>query len=249
MELFSTQVLAYIGMVAIILLFLFIAGLLIALTVTYLMFRNTKVINSIHSKFSSLVLKVLLSILDLLYMPAKKVTLVLGGNDTMIDIVSTEIRNILLKNEFAQVPFKDRIVILPQCLRSLECPARFSSVDGARCVGCGKCKIFEITKKANELGYKGVYIAPGGGFVRRIIKKIKPKAVLGVACPSEVNLGMLEVSTKGIPCQGVILLKTGCVNTDVDLDLVFETMGIGREKLDNTLIVTRVKEVCDSTLY
>lgn len=248
MELLSTQNLAYVGIITVILLSLFIAGLLIALTITYLMFRNTRIINSIHSKFSSLVLKILLLILDLLYMPAKKIILVLGGNDMMIDTVGTEIRNILLKDRFAQVPFEDRIVLLPQCLRSLECPAKFSSVKGAQCVGCGKCKIFDITNKAKELGYKGAYIAPGGGFVRRIIKKMKPKAVLGIGCPPEVNLGLLEVSTKGIPCQGVLLLKTGCVNTDVDLDLVFETMEIGKEKLDSTLIVTQVKEVCDSTM-
>ncbi|MEA3255687.1 MAG: DUF116 domain-containing protein [Candidatus Altiarchaeota archaeon] len=242
MELFSTEVLAGIGVVAVILLFLLITGLCMAITLTYLMFRNAKVITLIHSKTSSLVLRILLLILDLLYMPAKKIILMLGGNDMMIDTVCVEIRNILLRNEFAQVPFKDRIVILPQCLRSLECPAKFSSVEGAQCVGCGKCKIFEITKKANELGYKGTYIAPGGGFVRRIIKKVKPKGVLGLGCPPEVNVGLIDVSSRGIPVQGVVLLKTGCVETDIDLNEVFEAMEIGGRKIDNTVIVTQVKE-------
>ena len=243
MELFSTEILADIGIVAVILLFLFIAGLLMIIPLIYLMFRNRRVITFIHSKTSSLVLRILLLILDLLYMPAKKIILMLGGNDMMIDTVCVEIRNILLKNEFSQVPFKDRIVILPQCLRSLECPAKFSSVKGAQCVGCGKCKIFEITKKANELGYKGTYIAPGGGFVRRIIKKVKPKGVLGIGCPPEVNVGLIDVSGRGIPVQGVVLLGTGCVETDVDLNTVFETMELGGEKLDNTVIVTQIKEV------
>jgi len=60
--------------------------------------------------------------------------------------------------------------------------------------------------------------------VKRILKKVTPKGVIGVGCPYEVNWGMLEVSSKGIPCQGVILLNSGCVMTDVDLSIVYETM-------------------------
>lgn len=166
----------------------------------------------------------LLFVLDSLYMPSKKVVSLFGGNEKMIDIVGVELRNILLKEKFQSIPYKNRIVLLPQCLRSLECPIKFSSVEGAQCAKCGKCKIVKIVKKAEEFGYKGSYIAPGGGFVRRILKKVRPLGVLGIGCAYEVNWGMLEVSGRGIPCQGVIILRDGCVETDVDLDMVFEKM-------------------------
>ena len=224
MNLFSDELLKNIGLASVITVTAVIALLILAICLTYLMFRNTKIIKFINNRISSIVLKVLLTILDLLYMPAKKIIIMVGGNDMMIDVVGTEIRNILFKNTFSQVPYNQRIIVIPQCLRSMECPAKFNSVEGAKCIECGKCKIREISKKAKELGYIGTYIAPGGGFVKRIIKSTKPGAMIGIGCPYEVNLGLLEVSSKGIPCQGVTLLNNGCVTTDVDLNAVFETM-------------------------
>jgi hypothetical protein len=224
MDIFSDEILKNIGLVSIITVVSLIALLILAIILTYLMFRNTKIIKFINNRVSSIVLKILLTILDLLYMPAKKIIIMVGGNDMMIDVVGTEIRNILFKNTFSQVPYNERIIVIPQCLRSMECPAKFNSVEGAKCVECGKCKIREISKKAKDLGYIGTYIAPGGGFVKRIVKKTKPGALIGIGCPYEVNLGLLEVSSKGIPCQGVTLLNNGCVTTDVDLNAVYETM-------------------------
>ena len=224
MDLLSDEILKQIGIVALILAAVALVLLIGTIILTYVMFRNTRIIKFINNRLSSLILKILLPVLDLLYMPAKKVVIMAGGNDFMIDIVSTEIRNILLKNQFSMVPYNQRIIVLPQCLRGIDCPAKFSSVEGAKCISCGKCKIKEIAARAKELGYIGTYIAPGGGFVKRIIKSTKPGAVIGVGCPYEVNLGLLEVSSKGIPVQGVTLLNSGCVTTDVDLNAVFETM-------------------------
>jgi len=224
MELLSQELLADIGVVAIVGAIILTVMLFIGLIFAYITSKNKKIIRFLSSKSGSLIIKILLFILDFLYIPSRKIVSILGGNDKMIDIVNVEMRNMLLKNRFSEIPYKDRVVILPQCLRDLECPAKFSSIEGAQCARCGKCKIAEISEKAKELGYKGTYIAPGSGFVRRTIQKVKPKAVIGVACPSEVNWGILEFSNKGIPCQGVILLRDGCVETDVDLEELFNVM-------------------------
>jgi hypothetical protein len=224
MDWIPPEILKNIGLASIVFVLVIIGLLLGTIVLTYLMFRNTRIIKFINNRISSSILRILILILDLLYMPSKKLIIMAGGNDFMIDIVSTEIRNILLKNQFSEVPYNQRIIVLPQCLRGIDCPSKFSSVEGAKCIGCGKCKIKEISARAKELGYIGTYIAPGGGFVKRIIKKTKPGAVIGVGCPYEANLGSLEVSSKGIPVQGVMLLNSGCVTTDVDLNTVFETM-------------------------
>lgn len=224
MELLSQEMLANIGMAAIVLAIIFAFLLFIGLVFAYVSFRNRGFVRFLSSKFGSIAIKFLLFILDLLYVPSRKIVSFLGGNEKMIDAVNIEMRNMLLKKGFSGVPYQERVVVLPQCLRSLECPAKFSSIEGAQCAGCGKCKIFEITKKADELGYKGVYIAPGGGFVRRILGKVRPKAIIGVGCPVEVYWGMLEFSNKGLTGQGVILLRDGCVNTDVDMEELFNIM-------------------------
>jgi len=216
--------LATIGMVAIVGAIIFAVLLLIALIFAYMTSRNRKIIRFLSSRFGSVIIKILLFILDLLYLPSRKIVSLLGGNDKMIDMVNIEMRNMLLKNRFSGVPYEGRVVILPQCLRDLDCPVRFSSVGGAQCAGCGKCKIAKISKKAKELGYKGTYITLGSGFVRRTIKKVRPKAIVGVACSSELNWAMLEFSNKGLLGQGVILLRDGCVETDVDLEELFPVM-------------------------
>ncbi|HIE34166.1 MAG TPA: DUF116 domain-containing protein [Candidatus Altiarchaeales archaeon] len=223
-ELLSQEVLAYIGMVAVVAFVVFSILLSIGVLSTYIFFRKKKIVQSTTSKISSFFLRILLIVLDFLYLPSKKTISFLGGNDAMVDVVNAEIRNMLFKNGFSAIPYNERVIILPQCLRDTECPASFSSVEGSRCAGCGRCKIYKITEKAKKLGYKGTYIAPGGGFVKRIIQNTKPNAVIGVGCPYEVNLGLLEVSNRGIPCQGVILLKSGCVKTDVDLASVYNVM-------------------------
>jgi len=223
MEFMSQDILADIGLFSLAAIILLVLSLFMGLILAYVIFKKKGFSETLHG-ISSIVLKILLLILDSLYIPSKRIVSFFGGDDLMIDYAASEARNILLKKEFSKVPYSGRIVIAPQCLRDIDCKTSFSSETGAKCLNCGKCKIFEITKKAQELGYKGTYIAPGGGFVKRIIRKFKPSAVIGLGCPYELNMGLLEVSNKGIPCQGVLLLNSGCVGTDVDLEEVFNVM-------------------------
>jgi len=223
MEFLNQEILADIGLFSLAAIVLFVLALFMGLILAYIIFKKKGFYETLHG-ISSIILKILLLILDSLYIPAKRIVSYLGGDDLMIDHAASETRNILLKKEFSKVPYSGRIVIVPQCLRHMDCKTSFSSEAGAQCLGCKKCKIFEITKKAQELGYKGTYIAPGGGFVKRIINKFKPSGVIGIGCPYEVNMGLLEVSNKGIPCQGALLLNSGCVGTDINLEEVFNVM-------------------------
>lgn len=60
--------------------------------------------------------------------------------------------------------------------------------------------------------------------VLKLIKKYKPKAVLGVCCYKEAILAFDSLKeTKVIP-QAVLLTKTGCIDTDVNVDEVIEKM-------------------------
>jgi hypothetical protein len=198
----------------------FVLALAVVLALSYWFFKNRRLMGLVHSSALSL----LLLFLDVLYFPSKKLMSLLGGDEFMVEVVATECRNILLKPLFRKIPFNERVVIVPQCLRGSNCPAKFSSVDGAKCVGCGACKIKDISKRAEELGYLGVFIAPGSGFVLRILKKTKPRGVIGIGCPIEVYIGLMGVSSAGLVGQGVFLLNSGCVGTDVDLGSVFEAM-------------------------
>jgi hypothetical protein len=75
----------------------------------------------------------------------------------------------------------------------------------------------EAKVEAEKLGYRA-FIVPGGGFVKRLVLRHRPKAIVGVACLPEVMLGMDIVSKTRLPGQSVVLLKSGCLNTCIDMD-------------------------------
>lgn len=140
------------------------------------------------------------------------------------DIAFTIIKNSAYERDFARIPYCDRIVFLPHCMKNIEgCKAKLTE-DGLRCLRCGKCGIGEIFELAEDLGYRGVYVAPGSSLVKKLILREKPRAVLGVACYLELAEAMEHISLLGTIPQGVPLVKDGCVNTMVDISRVKQVM-------------------------
>lgn len=156
-----------------------------------------------------------------------------GLSDRLIKYTHIEIRNRLSEPKFKRVPYDKRILFLPQCLRdSKKCPAKMND-EGWECAGCGRCQIYGLKKKAEELGYMKVIIAPGGSMVQKVVEKYKPEAVLGVGCFEEVNMGMDKTVRTNIPPQGIILLRDGCKDTAVNADEVVEKLEMADEKISN----------------
>lgn len=151
----------------------------------------------------------------------------LGIDEKELMKLYIEMKNKLHKNRFAETDFSNRILLLPQCLRSRTCEAELTEF-GYKCNECNKCKIPEVKKYAEKMGYK-VFIIPGGSIIEKIIKTFKPKAILGVACLKELVLGCIACEKVGIPAQGVVLLRDGCVETDVDWTKVLEAIKLSTD--------------------
>ena len=152
-----------------------------------------------------------------------------------------EMKNKMHVEQFRSSPYSSRILLLPQCLRSRECPAKLTEY-GYLCQECGRCRIPEITKLAKSLGYK-VFIVPGGSMVEKILRTFKPKAVLGVACEKELVLGSIVCEKAGIPGQGVCLLRDGCVETDVDWRKVKGMILLRRDSLSEESLIASGKKL------
>jgi len=120
-------------------------------------------------------------------------------------------------NKFYSVPFSERIILLPQCLRNIKKCIAKDIGNRYVCQKCGSCKIYHIINSAEELRYKGAFILKGGRAIIDIIKQFKPKSILGIACFYEGLLGIQECEKNRIPVQFVPLTKDGCFNTDVNL--------------------------------
>jgi hypothetical protein len=173
--------------------------------------------------------RVLLFTVDTFYLQLKGVAHFFGMSPSIVDQIGIEVRNNLNLNRFSSIKSKDRILVVPQCLRSIKCPARLDSSVGVTCKGCGMCMIKEVKEEADRLGY-GFYIVPGGSFVERIVKAIRPQAALGVACFKDLNIGMHELSRANCLVMGVPLIKDGCVETSVSAKDLINVMRLGIEQ-------------------
>jgi len=179
--------------------------------------------------------KLLLFTIDVFYGVFKKFSENVGVDGKIVDQIGVEVRNKVNEKLFKKIKSQDKILVLPHCLRHSDCEANLET-SGLVCKNCNRCVIGVLKDKGEELGYQ-VFIIPGSTFLKKIIEKNKFKAVLGVACYQDLNLGMMKLSK--FSCQGVPLLRDGCVNTKVDTRAVLEKMGVTLKKttplkLDNT---------------
>ena len=160
----------------------------------------------------------LLYIVDLLYSPLKTIAQFLNLDDHLIDDIAIKVRNDLNKEQYRKIPANKTLIFLPHCLRHKDCPATLQK-EGLNCTECGLCSIGVIKKKAEPMGYK-LYIVPGSSFVKKIVMENKFQSVLGVACHEDLNQMMMLLSD--FYPQGVLLEKTGCFETKVNVKKVFE---------------------------
>ncbi|HEQ79023.1 MAG TPA: DUF116 domain-containing protein [Euryarchaeota archaeon] len=153
----------------------------------------------------------------------KSVLSKLNADVDRADEVYVKIKNRLNMRAFTRVPYKDRVIFLPHCMRSSEkCQAEFGS-DGYDCVHCGCCNISEIVIEAKRLGYR-VHVVPGGSMVFKIWNRNPPKAALGVACYFELSEALEKIGHMGVPAVGVPLDRDGCKDTLVNVNEVLRVM-------------------------
>jgi hypothetical protein len=154
-----------------------------------------------------------------------------GLNERLVNYTHIELRNKLNEYGYKRVHYGDRILFLPQCLRnSRECKAKYGE-EGLQCMRCGKCQINELIGMAEEAGYGHVFICPGGSMVQKLVRKYKPRAVLGVCCYDEANMAFDKLQGTGISPQAVLLLYDGCKDTKANIAEVREKMDLIDKKL------------------
>ena len=103
------------------------------------------------------------------------------ADDTIVDDVGIRLRNYINRKKFLRIPYNQRFIFMPQCVRSTECPAKLTP-EGIRCVSCGRCNIGKAKEIAEGLGYR-FFVVPGSSFIKRIIKKYRPQRHCGCRLP------------------------------------------------------------------
>lgn len=159
----------------------------------------------------------------------KLVCLLFGVDSTELMEFLIKIDNQMNYSAFAKVPVEKRAVFIPLCLRSAKCPARLSPDVGISCISCGKCPLGEAIPVLKDAGYM-VFIIPGSTFIKRLVKKYRPQAMIGVGCLMEVKEG-LELGRKiSLTTLGVVTTTDGCVETTMDYQQLMKAASVGLEK-------------------
>ncbi|HQD25064.1 MULTISPECIES: DUF116 domain-containing protein [Methanoculleus] len=153
----------------------------------------------------------------------------LGLDDRDLVTFFITLRNTMNTKAFSETPVNQRAVFLPQCLRSAQCPANLTP-EGLKCRNCGRCAVGENTAWLEGLGYR-VFIVPGSTFIKRMVKKYHPQAIIGVGCLTEVKDGIDMCDKIGITPMGVVNLKDGCVETIADWAAVRDVALLGLERV------------------
>ncbi|HOX34423.1 MAG TPA: DUF116 domain-containing protein [Methanoregulaceae archaeon] len=155
----------------------------------------------------------------------KSIFRLLGLEDREIIAFFIKLHNTMNTSAFEKVPATERAIFLPQCLRSSQCPAHLTP-EGLICRNCGQCDIGHAHLLLEKMGYR-LFIVPGSSFIKRMVKKYRPKAIIGVGCLTEVKEGIDMADKMGLSVMGVVTAKEGCVETIVNWADVYEIAVLG----------------------
>ncbi len=155
----------------------------------------------------------------------------LGLEDREMLTFLIKLHNTMNIAAFERIPVSERAIFMPQCLRSSRCPAHLTP-EGLKCRSCGQCTIGQVRFILEKMGYR-IFIVPGSSFIKRMVKKYHPKAIIGVGCLTEVKEGIDMADKMGLVVMGVVTLKEGCVETLVNWPDVYNVAALG---IDPSLI-------------
>jgi geranylgeranyl diphosphate synthase type II len=152
---------------------------------------------------------------------AERVVDLMALNAAHRDYVAVLVNNEAWRDSLAGIPYNRRLLLLPKCLRyESKCPAPFDEF-GLLCKRCGLCSIQDLQDEAERLGY-AVLVAEGSAIVTAIIQTGKIEAVVGVSCLSVLEKAFPYMEAAAIPGIAIPLLQDDCVDTNVDLDWVWD---------------------------
>ena len=129
-----------------------------------------------------------------------------------------EVSNHLVKQHRVKVP-ADRIMILtPHCIQLDTCVHKITR-NIENCRQCGGCSVGDMLGLAHKYGIH-MAVATGGTLARQMVKQIRPKAIVAVACERDLTSGIQDVFP--LPVVGVLNERPfgPCFNTRVDIKRV-----------------------------
>lgn len=158
------------------------------------------------------------ALIKLLFPVAVRIGKLFGVKRRQIEGSFIVVSNLIFMKSGIKVPAKRLLVLSPHCLQLSTCPHKITR-DPNNCKRCGGCNVGDLMKLSEELGFT-FFVATGGTLARQVVKKIRPQAILAIACERDLMSGIQDVYP--LPAVGVLNIRPNgpCNNTRVDMEEV-----------------------------
>jgi hypothetical protein len=126
-----------------------------------------------------------------------------------------EVSNQLVRQKQVRVKADKLLILTPHCIQHESCPYKITR-DVHNCHSCGKCRVSDLLALSEKYGCH-VAVVTGGTLARKVVKTIRPHAVLAIACERDLTSGIQDVYP--LPVVGVLNERPEgpCCNTTVDI--------------------------------
>lgn len=126
-----------------------------------------------------------------------------------------EVSNHLIRQKGIIVKPDKLLILTPHCIQQENCPHKVTK-DITNCRHCGGCQVGDLAQLAEKYGVH-LAIATGGTLARKVIKMIRPQALLAIACERDLTSGIQDVFP--LPVIGILNQRPcgPCCNTRVDM--------------------------------
>ena len=162
------------------------------------------------------------ALINLLFPVAVAIGKIFGIKRRRIEGSFIAVSNRIIQNHGIKVPADRLLMVTPHCLQLATCPHKITR-DPYNCHRCRGCNVGDLVALAEETGCH-FFVVTGGTLARQTVKKIRPQAVLAIACERDLASGIQDVYP--IPAAGVLNMRPNgpCYNTRVDMELVRKTV-------------------------
>lgn len=158
------------------------------------------------------------SAINLLFPMAIQIGKILDLDKERVERSFIEVSNHLVRQKHIRVNPDKLLILTPHCIQQEACPHKITR-DVANCRRCGGCQIGDLLELSNNLGVH-LAIVTGGTLARKVIKTLRPHAVLAIACERDLTSGIQDVFP--LPVIGILNERPfgPCCNTRINLNRV-----------------------------
>ncbi|MBP2639957.1 MAG: hypothetical protein H6Q66_908 [Firmicutes bacterium] len=129
-----------------------------------------------------------------------------------------EVSNHLNRQKHHKIAPEKLLILTPHCIQNDACLHKITR-DAANCRSCGRCQVGDLLNLSRKYGVN-LAIVTGGTLARKVVKSLRPHAILAIACERDLTSGIQDVFP--LPVIGILNERPSgpCCNTRVDMEQV-----------------------------